>query len=297
MGFWGCAPPDRPASLPGSLPEEVLDLIQPHDVRALSAGPGTAYFGLRAARGPWSIHLLRVDLNRCDLGLEVLRAPKAQDLPGGRSRVTELFGEGEGGMVAAINGDFFTPEGLPVGTEVVEGDVRRVRGRPAFAWRPGGPPWMGIPAAEGDSMVLVGWRIPRGAADGASQVVGGFPLLLDDGERVGDLLVNDNPSFAAARHPRTAVGFDPDQGHLWMVGVDGRQANYSDGMTLPELASLLEALGTTDAVNLDGGGSTVMVLQGVAVSRPSDADGERPVVNALAVVRDPAFCRIGPVGR
>jgi hypothetical protein len=236
-----------------------------------------------------------VDLRRCELGLEVIRAPKQEELSGGRSRVTELPGVSSRRVVGAVNGDFFTPEGLPVGTEVVGGDVRRIRDRPAFAWRPGGLPWVGTPAMDGDSVILVGWRISRNEPDGVSQVVGGFPHLLKGGSRVGDLLVGENPSFAAARHPRTAVGFNPSQRLLWLVGVDGRQPGYSDGMSLPELAELLEALGAADAVNLDGGGSTVMVLHGVRVSRPSDAEGERPVVNALAVIRDPAFCGAPPV--
>ncbi len=152
---------------------------------------------------------------------------------------------------------------------------------------------MGIPSTEGDSVLVVGWRIPRKESDGVSQVIGGFPRLLARGKRVGDLRVTDLPSFAAARHPRTAVGFDPARGHLWIVGVDGRQEGYSEGMTLPELTALFEALGTTEAVNLDGGGSTVMTLRGVVVSHPSDAEGERPVVNALMVVRDPGFCGVG----
>ncbi len=293
IGSWlsGCAPGDHPDRLPGSLPSEVLSLINPEVVRVLSVGPGTAYFGLRASQGPWAIHLLRVDLGRCDLGLEVLRAPDQEEIPGGRSRVTEMFEGAVDRVVAAVNGDFFTPEGFPVGTEVARGEVRTVRGRPALAWQPGGVPWMGTPTAEGDSIVQVGWRISRQAADGTSQVVGGFPLLLLGGGRVGDLRVGENPSFAAARHPRTAVGFDPESQQLWLVGVDGRQAGYSDGMSLPELTSLLETLGVTEAVNLDGGGSTIMVVEGVPVSRPSDADGERPVVNALAVVRDPNLCR------
>jgi exopolysaccharide biosynthesis protein len=56
------------------------------------------------------------------------------------------------------------------------------------------------------------------------------------------------------------------------------------------LATLFESLGASEALNLDGGGSSVMVLEGVPVSHPSDASGERPVVNALGVVRDRAFC-------
>jgi len=290
--LFGCAPPDRPARLPGDLPGALLSAFPPEAVRVLSPGPGTAYFGLRVAEGPWAIHLLRVDLSRCDVGLEVVPAPKEEDLAGGRSRVTDLYAAGGRRRVAAVNGDFFTPEGLPVGTEVVGGEVRRVRNRPVLAWKPGEAPWMGIPLTEGDSVLVVGWRISRTVADGVSHVVGAYPRLLSGGRRVGDLLVSENPSFAAARHPRTAVGYDPVGEYLWLVGVDGRQEGYSDGMSLPELAGLMEALGVTEAVNLDGGGSTVMVLRGAAVNRPSDSEGERPVVNALAVVRDPALCRV-----
>jgi exopolysaccharide biosynthesis protein len=123
--------------------------------------------------------------------------------------------------------------------------------------------------------------------------VGGFPLLLHEGHQVGDLEVASRPSFAAARHPRTAVGYDADGNQLWVMVVDGRQPGHSDGMTLPELTVALQAMGVEEALNLDGGGSTVMVLEGEAVSSPSDAQGERPVVNALAVRRDRALCRAG----
>jgi exopolysaccharide biosynthesis protein len=121
-------------------------------------------------------------------------------------------------------------------------------------------------------------------------VIGGFPLLLEGGARVGDLEVTERPSFAAERHPRTAVGFDADEDLLWVIVVDGRQPGLSVGMSLPELAGLFEALGVENAMNLDGGGSTVMVLGEAAVSSPSDAEGERPVVNALGIFRDAAFC-------
>jgi exopolysaccharide biosynthesis protein len=107
---------------------------------------------------------------------------------------------------------------------------------------------------------------------------------------VGDLLVQENPGFAASRHPRTAVGVAPDQSTLWLVVVDGRQPEHSLGMTLPELAGLFGALGAPEALNLDGGGSSVMVLRGRVVSRPSDAGGERAVVNALVLRRDPGLC-------
>ncbi len=79
--------------------------------------------------------------------------------------------------------------------------------------------------------------------DGLTEVIGGFPLLLQEGGRVGDLEVSQRASFAAERHPRTAVGFDADSELLWVVVVDGRQPDHSLGMTLPELTALFEALG------------------------------------------------------
>ena len=111
--------------------------------------------------------------------------------------------------------------------------------------------------------------------------------------RVGDLEVGDRPNFAAARHPRTAVGFDAGGGFLWLVVVDGRQLPRSAGMSLPELAELFLALGVEEALNLDGGGSSVMTVGGRMVSSPSDATGERPVGNSLWLVHDGAACRNG----
>lgn len=287
---WGCAVPDRPPHLPPPLPLALQEVLPGAEVRALSLGPGVSYIGLLHPPVPWAVHLLVVDLGRCEVGLRVITGATAGEVDG-RQRVTELLAGSEGGVVGGVNGDFFTPEGLTVGTEVVGGVVRRVRPRPALAWRPGAVPWLGVPVLEGDTVLWVGWPVSLERSDGETQVLGGFPLLLREGRWVGDLEVGGLPGFAAARHPRTAVGFDPAGGRLWVVVVDGRQAGYSEGMTLPELAALLEAVGAREAINLDGGGSSIMVVRGVALSRPSDAAGERPVANALAVVRDRSLCR------
>jgi len=272
-------------------PEALLGLLETPEVQVVSSAPGLAYYGLRSANQPWAVHLLRVELNRCELGFKVMEAPVPEGEGRGRSLVTELLAFQGEGTLAGVNGDFFTPEGLPVGTEVVSGTTRRIRNRPAFAWHPLADPWMGTPSLEGDSVLVLGWHLPSSRSDGETEVIGGFPLLLQDGLRVGDLEVSELPSFAAERHPRTAVGFDRDEGLLWVVVVDGRQPGYSVGMTLPELAGLFEALGAEEAINLDGGGSSVMVVDGTTVSRPSDAEGERPVANALGIRRDQALCR------
>jgi exopolysaccharide biosynthesis protein len=88
--------------------------------------------------------------------------------------------------------------------------------------------------------------------------------------------------FATTRHPRTVVGRERD-GAIWLITVDGRQPGRAVGMTFVELQDLLGRLDVTDALNLDGGGSTTMVAGGQVVNRPSDLTGPRAVSDALIV--------------
>ena len=285
-----CVPPDRPPALGDAPPEAVMSLLRPDTVRTVVLQPGVRYRYLWSSAGPWAVHLVEASLaDRCELAVEVLRPESREGGGGGRATVSAMAaGEAES-VVAAVNADFFTAEGVPVGTEVVDGRLTARGVRPVFAWRAGAPPWMGVEPVDGGAVAPAWTGETRGGP--AEEVVGGFPDLLDDGARVGDLEVRARPSFAAARHPRTAVAYDEDSGRLWLVVVDGRQPPHSAGMSLPELTTLLEALGAEEALNLDGGGSTTMVLGDAPVNRPSDATGERPVVNALALVRSPGRCR------
>jgi len=89
-------------------------------------------------------------------------------------------------------------------------------------------------------------------------------------------------SFVETRHPRTAVAKMKD-GKFLMVTVDGRQPGLSVGMSLYELADYLLSIGAVDAMNLDGGGSTTMILDGKVVNTPSDREGERKVGDAILV--------------
>ncbi|MFT7696425.1 MAG: exopolysaccharide biosynthesis protein, partial [Candidatus Latescibacterota bacterium] len=99
-------------------------------------------------------------------------------------------------------------------------------------------------------------------------------------------------SFAEERHPRTAVGYSQNGEVLFLVVVDGRQPGYSVGMTLAELAGFMRMRladfsstheNAYQALNLDGGGSTTMVVEDEVVNSPSDQTGERPVANVLLV--------------
>jgi exopolysaccharide biosynthesis protein len=124
------------------------------------------------------------------------------------------------------------------------------------------------------------------------EALGGRPVLVRDSAVVAEVDSVGGPGFATARHPRTAVGIARDGRRLLIVVVDGRQKQYSDGATLRELADIMRGLGARDAINLDGGGSSTLVYADPSAAgalrianRPSDPAGERPVGNALAVVR------------
>lgn len=88
-------------------------------------------------------------------------------------------------------------------------------------------------------------------------------------------------SFVETRHPRTAVAKLKD-GRFLMLTADGR-SEESAGIDLYDLAAYMLELGAVDAMNLDGGGSTTMFLDGKVVNKPSDKAGERKVGDAILV--------------
>lgn len=120
-----------------------------------------------------------------------------------------------------------------------------------------------------------------GAEDKADYVLGAGPFLVRQGNIALTTTDEDFPAdIAVGRAPRTAVGISKT-GQILLVVVDGRQWN-SIGLTLQELAEFMQSLGAQDAMNLDGGGSSELVLKGDIMNTPSDGR-ERPVASALAV--------------
>lgn len=111
-------------------------------------------------------------------------------------------------------------------------------------------------------------------------MVGGRPAVVVNGA-VANL--NTGDPFVTARHPRTGVGFNQDSTVLYLFTVDGRQA-HSKGMNLFEFAELMLLHGVYTGINLDGGGSTAMVVRSTVMNSPSDPTGEREVANALLVI-------------
>lgn len=122
-----------------------------------------------------------------------------------------------------------------------------------------------------------------------SNIMTAGPLLLYRGSVVPQ---RNDRSFVTARHNRTALGIRKD-GTVVIVAVDGRFKKHAEGFSLPELAQVMLWLGCRDAINLDGGGSTTMYVQGApsggVVNYPSDNrtfdhQGQRPVSNILMLV-------------
>ena len=91
------------------------------------------------------------------------------------------------------------------------------------------------------------------------------------------------PVLNLSHEPRTALAYNADK--LFLVVADGRQPQYSTGLTLYELASILIELGATEAINLDGGSSSTFVVNDTVVNKPSGQQ-ERDVLNAVFITAD-----------
>ena len=108
--------------------------------------------------------------------------------------------------------------------------------------------------------------------------VGGGPVLLQEGEinisnskemMFVDKAIND-------KHPRTAMGYTKDNKLIILV-VEGRNPGFADGATLTQEAQILKDLGCWEALNLDGGGSSCLLINGKETIKVSDKTGQRPV--------------------
>ena len=118
-------------------------------------------------------------------------------------------------------------------------------------------------------------------------VVGGAPVLVQNGHLIEDFSSEQTlESFLVQRHPRTAVGIKGNGDWIFVV-VDGRFYELFGGMTMNELARLMLDLGCIEALNLDGGGSSTMVIEGKVVNDPCgeiEEDGKRVTAVSDAIL-------------
>ncbi len=113
-------------------------------------------------------------------------------------------------------------------------------------------------------------------------VINGNPVLIAHGTRVQNFTPGTKEyGFHTSALPRTAIG-RLQNGNWLFVLVDGRMPDFSMGMTIAQLADFMHAQGCVEAINLDGGGSSVMYLDGSIVS--GRGKGGRPVSDGIVVV-------------
>ena len=117
---------------------------------------------------------------------------------------------------------------------------------------------------------------------GVDHIISGGPYLVKNGDIYVDV-AEEKLNSISGRNPRTAIGYTID-GKFIMVTADGREES-SIGLTLYELAYFMKSIGCYNAMNLDGGGSSVMYFNGMTVNKPSVRDGI-PLSNALVIYED-----------
>jgi exopolysaccharide biosynthesis protein len=114
--------------------------------------------------------------------------------------------------------------------------------------------------------------------DQVFDMVGGIPMLVRDGK----VVVQPCSSSFCRRNPRTAIGWTAS-GDVLLVVIDGRRHRWSVGASLLEMARVMRDHGAVQALNLDGGGSSTMVVRGDVINRPSDGH-ERRISNAVVIL-------------
>jgi hypothetical protein len=225
--------------------------------------PGIRYLH-RSTSEPKEIHAVVVDLDRPGIRLRATRrSEKGQTVSAFASAV---------GAAAAINADFFDGALNPIGLAIGEGE----------RWQDDRRDWYALTCSRDNACSLettagvIGDGIHTAVSGKNVLVAPGFVFSAADDSACGD--------FCTVAHPRTAAGLSADGRQLILVVVEGRQTPIL-GMRLSQLARLMVELGAARAVNLDGGGSSAMVVAGARVSgRPANEPGERRVANHLAVM-------------
>jgi len=284
-------------SLPGADPQVAAPPTTPARAEAPAAGP--IRFERFERPGPLAGVVARIDLRDPRVSVKVAMADGSGTEGGkdcaGRLEVPSALAR-KHNLAVAINASFFraSPKTIdgqavtyfvgncasPVGWHYSEG---RLRTRPAEA------------RLRAAAVLHTSGRMTLHASleklpPDVRYAVGGNAMVLDAGRVIAK-------ASDTVRHPRSAVGLSEDGNTLLLVAVDGRAEGHSQGATLAELGELLKGFGGWDAINLDGGGSTALVIKdpltgvftvanrpsGVAVGLPG-LPAERPVVDVLGVV-------------
>jgi exopolysaccharide biosynthesis protein len=193
----------------------------------------------------------------------------------------------------AVNAHFFVPfpseerESWLVGFAASEGNVYSKFEQPAQSYAiAANAPAIAIDR-DNRATVVTDERMPAWTAvSGSAQIVTGGRKSIPR-YQTGELTpggpggYSDAKSWYDAINARTAIGLSRDRRSLWLFTVDARGGSL--GMSVGEVAEMLIREGVHDALNLDGGGSTTLAMDGAIVNVPSGGPQGRSVASNLAV--------------
>ena len=234
----------------------------------------------RQSPRPVVIHIVKVNLRAPGIGFLVTPGNREADQTL-KARTTSQFLQ-EFGLQLAVNGDGSDPSHYnnPLDYYPHLGDPVDPTGFAAskgvvYSDNPNNEPVLYISRRN-----RARFNSPLG---GIYNAISGFSMIVKDGKPL--------PGLDAGLHPRTALALDKRRRQLIIVVVDGRQSGFSRGATLAELADIVIAHGGYDAMNMDGGGSSTLVMQGengepVLLNSPIHKGipgEERPVSNHLGI--------------
>ncbi len=180
--------------------------------------------------------------------------------------------------LVAFNGSFFDREFRVRGLTVSEGQ----------AWpAPMNPLDSPVLACDKTQACEVHLEPPSSLAPGTHTAVAGTPWLVREGQPRSEEDDARCPSFCAKPHPRTALGLSADRRYLYVLLAEGRRPGVP-GLSLAGTAALLQDSGAYRAFNLDGGGSSALLIRGqAAMQRPANEPAQRRVANVLLISAPP----------
>ena len=208
------------------------------------------------------IHAIRVDLQ--DPDVQLFTSPRisgyvANSRESAGYKVSDFLKMNH--LQIAINANFFDPSGyyLPAGTAMVVTGLQISRGVVVSAQESASYSASLLFSTNNQpTIVFTNW--PAHSNVGVYTAVSGdYPLLINGINIAHAYRGSSDPVHQP--NPRTAYGISRDRHYLFLLTIDGRQPGYSDGAYDDETAGWLLLLGAWDAVNLDGGGSTTLVMQ------------------------------------
>jgi len=253
---------------------------------------GVTYTRVVEANKPLVYHVIRIDLTAAGIAFLTTPADAIDGFDYG-ARTTSQFLH-EFGVQIAINGDFFDPwwsytlfDYYPhVGDGVNARGIAVANGETVTA---GYAPQESFSTLYITSDNQAAFTVPDGEIQTA---ISGHTMLVVAGQYH---LPSERNTYLESRHPRTAIALDARGTTLLLFMVDGRQPSYSRGVSMPEFAALIIEHGGYNALNLDGGGSSTLVIEGTN-GQPLQLGSaihtripyrQRPIANHFGVYANP----------